>query len=605
VTLKRIRRARISRLVAGALCVLVLGPQLLTGSMRPAVAQQAHLSVIVIDFTNRSAIGSPLLGRRAASAMSLQLRQSDNWDPVSQSQVDQKMAELRLRPPYDRVQLQSLARSLDANAVLTGDVLSARVTSNPAQATVKIVARLRDVASGELINGAVASGIASHIGLDAAEDVLLDEALSRAAFDARQKMERTQIPEGTVLNTTVVSETRQDALLNIGARHGVRQGMQFVVLRGHELVGYVSASSVDADKTVAAITQNFRGIKPEDNVRAIFTLPEGADVSDTGVITPGQPKPGDVVQPTPGDKPKTSHKSLTGAVRIMAGLLIAAGIYALATRPNSGSTNPFSTAARATSIGGTDPNAAAAVRVTWNRPRQIPPNAVVQYQVYRVDPTSGIPILVGISNEANREIIDTATARQVNNYFNYTGTSDPGTIVTTPLDVPALTPGRQYRYYVQTIYNEGVTLDTGDTTTGGTTTTTGGTTTGAVLKISQPSKTTGFVTPVAMPAVTAPADRSTVDLASVTVAFTTVAGADFYSIQMSADPTNPNSFQEVGRFLNPSRVGGQTATVTVNVANRFAGRTLLLLRVGAKNSSDAAPPINGFVFSNIISLVPQ
>ena len=39
---------------------------------------------------------------------------------------------------------------------------------------------------------------------------------SKAAFDARQNMERYQLPEGTILNTSVVG-TREDAYLNIGA----------------------------------------------------------------------------------------------------------------------------------------------------------------------------------------------------------------------------------------------------------------------------------------------------------------------------------------------------------------------------------------------------
>src|SRR5205085_5217704 len=135
---------------------------------------------------------------------------------------------------------------------------------------------------------------ASHIGLENAQDVLLDEALSKAAFDARQSMERYQLPEGTILNTSVVG-TREDAFLNIGTRQGVSTGMRFVVLRGRELVGYLNASSVDADKTVATITQNFRGIKPEDKVRAIYTLPPGADVADTGPIDRSQTSPTDVV----------------------------------------------------------------------------------------------------------------------------------------------------------------------------------------------------------------------------------------------------------------------------------------------------------------------
>src|SRR5262245_25685445 len=125
------------------MCALLLMPQIVTWSGSAVQAQQrTDRTVIVIDFSNRSAISSPVLGKRAAAAMALQLRQTDEWDPVPQAAVDAKVAELRLRPPFDRVQLQTLARGLDAGAVLTGDVLSARVTENPAQATVRIVVRL-------------------------------------------------------------------------------------------------------------------------------------------------------------------------------------------------------------------------------------------------------------------------------------------------------------------------------------------------------------------------------------------------------------------------------------------------------------------------------
>src|SRR5262249_35826829 len=95
---------------------------------------------------------------------------------------------------------------------------------------------------------------------------------NKAAFMAREALERYQLPEGTVLNTTVVG-SRYDALLNIGARQGVRAGMRFVVLRGQDLVGTAQASSVDPDKSVARVVQNYRGVNPEAKVRAIYELP--------------------------------------------------------------------------------------------------------------------------------------------------------------------------------------------------------------------------------------------------------------------------------------------------------------------------------------------
>ncbi len=141
--------------------------------------------------------------------------------------------------------------------------------------------------------------------------------------------------------------------------------------------------------------------------------------------------------------------------------------------------------------------------------------------------------------------------------------------------------------------------DTGNGTGTGTGTTTG-------LRISQPSSASGQATPLVPPVMTAPQDNTTgVDLTNVTFTWTTVAGANLYSLQVSADPLDPDSFQEVAQVAWPSRVGGQSISRTVNIANRFAGRTLLGARVGARNSTDAQPPVGGFVFSNIAGFSPQ
>ena len=177
--------------------------------------------------------------------------------------------------------------------------------------------------------------------------------------------------------------------------------MQFVVLRGRELVGYVSASSVDADKTVATVTQNFRGVKPEDTVRAIYTLPEGADVADVGTIQPGQPRPGDVVVPDDNSSPRSRHRSLTGPIRIFAGLLLAAGSM-LSPRVGQRRHQCIQCDGRATKLEVGDPTQSA-TRADHLEPS--PPDsghAVIQYQVYRIDPTGTSPQLIGLATEADR-----------------------------------------------------------------------------------------------------------------------------------------------------------------------------------------------------------
>ena len=95
------------------------------------------------------------------------------------------------------------------------------------------------------------------------------------------------------------------------------------------------------------------------------------------------------------------------------------------------------------------------------------------------------------------------------------------------------------------------------------------------------------------------------NLTRVTFTWTTVLGADVYSVQVSADPTNSGSYQEVAQYVNPSKSLGQSISRTVDISNRFAGRSLLAWRVGARNSQDLTPPLGGFVFSDIKSFTPQ
>ena len=54
----------------------------------------------------------------------------------------------------------------------------------------------------------------------------------------------------------------------------------------------------------------------------------------------------------------------------------------------------------------------------------------------------------------------------VNNFYTGTG-GDAGSPTTTAVMYPGIVLGRQYRYYIQTVYNEGVTLNAAATLTAG------------------------------------------------------------------------------------------------------------------------------------------
>jgi hypothetical protein len=624
---RRLRRGRTARALAKALSLLLLLPYLTVLGARPASAQIASPpTVVVLDFTNRTGVGGPLLGRSAASALILEMTGAERWDVVRESAVQDAINRLSLHRPYDKVDLARLAGAVQASAVVTGEVIGARVTQNPAQASVTTVVRVTDVASQELINGAVTTGTSSpRVGYTGNTDVLLDEAVSKAAYLARQSLDRYQLPEGTVLNTTVVG-TRYDALINIGARQGVKLGMRFVVLRAGDLVGEASCSSVDPDQCVATVQQNYRGVKPEDRVRAIYELqvprtPNGKKRADAGepvmrvaayaqeqpAPQPGTPGPTTtpapttppttepaeppVVQSETNESPQPKRKSPNQGLRYAMGALAILGIAALASR--KGGTEAFSVKADTIRVG-----SAPAVRVRWTRPRQVSHEDVVQYQVYR---TGGgdFDRFVGKVVGDQREFLDTVhDPADIDEVF----TGQPGettTSTTTIMMVPGIKPGVTYFYTIVTIFRPKVTLNTGDTgggTGGGTGT---GTNTDNSYEISQRSSHSNSVTPTSVPAAATPDGSTAVDFHNVTFTSASVPGATTYVFQASTDPFFKKNVKQLGQpVIVPSAAGGTDIMVgPINLDSLFPSAAQVYWRVGAKNQSGGS-----FVFGNPVLL---
>lgn len=266
----------INRREFGGLLLLGTTAAGLSSATRVA-AQRSIPSVYVLDFNNKTKVGGALLGRMAAAQMSLQLSESQNWDVVPDAQVQRRIQDLNIRPPFDRVNRSDIAVGIDATAVVYGVITEARVsTGERPQASVTMQVMVEDINTGVLINGAQAQGLSTpKRGFSGDADLLLEEALGKAAFKARESMDRFRLPEGTVLNTTVVGEgdiRDLDALINIGARQGVLRGMEMIVTRQRDVVGRVKVVSVDSDISTARVTSNSQGVRPEDRVRAIFNF---------------------------------------------------------------------------------------------------------------------------------------------------------------------------------------------------------------------------------------------------------------------------------------------------------------------------------------------
>jgi hypothetical protein len=584
-----------------------------TGAVREAQAQVANLPVVVVlDFANRSGVGGSLLGRSAAAALIMEMKAADQWDVVRESAVQDAINRLNLQRPYDKVDLARLASDPQVTAaqVVTGEISRVRVTERPAQTTVTVAVRVMDVASRELVNGAVVTASsAPRPGYTGGMDVLMDEAINKAAFLARESLGRFQLPEGTVLNTTVVG-ARYDALLNIGARQGVKVGMWFVVLRGRDLVGRAQITSVDPDKSVAAVRDNFRGVKPEDRVRAIYQAPEVAQAGTSEVRIAAYaaqhgapPALGSVAIAQTAPAPETTEpeivvqeeappvqkkKNSTKALRMVGGALAILGIAALAAR--KGGTEAFSVEATPIIAAGQ-----AAIRVRWSRPRQVSHEDVVQYQVVRY---SGLPgdfdRVVGVVVGDRREFIDTQhDPLDLDNVFDGEPGSQEDLEETTIAMVPGITPGVAYRYTIETIFRPKVTLDSGDDTGGG-----GGTGDTSGLEISQRSSFSNEVTPIAAPGFASPDNGATVDCTNVTLVGNPVSGATSYQIQASTDVAFKSNVKTLTTVTLPSPApAGATVSVgPIDLTKSFPNAEQIFWRIGARDSRGSGS--SGFLYNS-------
>lgn len=504
--------------LARVLALVMLSPYLLWAG--PASAQRSIPSVYVLDFNNKTTIGGQLLGRVAAAQVSLQLSESQNWDVVPDAQVQRRIQELNIKQPFDRVNRVQIANGIDATAAIYGTITDARVTTGAApQAFVRMQVLVEDIQTSVLINGAIVEGLSTpRMGYNGDADVLLEEALGKAAFKAREFMDRFRLPEGTVLNTTVVGTPEQpqlDALINFGARQGVRRGMTMIVTRSLQPVGTLRVTSVDSDISTGRVITNVQGVKPEDRVRAIFNfsdfpvtrarLKAAAPSNNAGLVAsnevdvsePGGGAPTPLAKPavvgvvgksgtfaqfrSPNessrqvaqnavqapppvvvDEPEVEgsaegarggHRRILGAgpLRTLVGGLLVFGILAVAGRGGKNAARPIGVDARGFQ---TAPGAPGAfIKVVWDRPKAVKSSDVLGYVIWRSDPLNFTPIIVGgLDGDTTLEFLDNESTRDVTAYNGTPGSTDAGTR-TTIMSVPGIIPGTEYRYQISTAYH--------------------------------------------------------------------------------------------------------------------------------------------------------
>lgn len=551
------------RMVSYVSMASLILPILLTVILpQPAEAQvQAPMVTGVVEFRNDAGVQGDLLARFATDAVVIELSKSNRFDVITRAQLELQMKELDLAPPLSRVELARLGEALAAEAMIEGAVKAVEIRGSGAtrRAAVTLVVRMVDQASGEVINGAVQTGFSNaRVGYATDDDKLIAEAVDNAAYLAVKTMIEYIIPEATILNTVRSNEV----LLNKGARDGIRGGMRMIVTRDREIIGILEVNDVDPNNSTASVVKAMRGIRPEDKARAVFEMPEVAKIK----ADPG----------TRSGTPPVVKKKKTGT-KIAKTVLTVLGLVALASMFNSDGEHVGSVAAEAGLSSYTFPTESGmpGVRVRWGTGSLGNGLNVVEYHVWRNDIAT--PVLAAPTGLGQNEAFDDANARDDVAYVSADPQSHAQTSGTT--DVPAMTLGRSYKYYVSAVYI----VDS----------------VGGTQYFETQRKAAGQATPIAQIPVAdmrLPLSGSQVNLHRVTFEWLSRRGADTYVVEASTDPLFRNPEYVSGRVTFSPGMDGQPVRLEVtealyNLFKSVSSETPIYWRVGARASSDSPGPI--------------
>jgi hypothetical protein len=256
-------------------------PTLILGMTAVRAQTQPPLRVILADFTVKTTGLSDSVAATATASVYNELQNSGQgrFDVIPSKEVLTEAKTLGIRVPsqpgkpayFSDDDLTRIAKSLGGvDAIIRGHVESAPPTKNHPTA-VAISVTVQDVASGELINGAVVRTTAvPRPGQPADPEELLNKAVEDGALSIVQQLVQRQLVTATVLNIN-----QNLVILNRGLRDGVQVGDELVVLREganntKTKVGKIKIARAYATDSEADVLQNIGGIRPEDLARVLY-----------------------------------------------------------------------------------------------------------------------------------------------------------------------------------------------------------------------------------------------------------------------------------------------------------------------------------------------
>ncbi len=363
---------------------------------RPVRAQVTALpSVAILDFgVNPGVRVSAIQSRNATDAVWLEMSRGGGYDITPRSTVVEELSKLDITLPTNNIGLLRLGQSLGVKYIVTGDITDVKFTEAPRRAKATLSVRMTDTSSGEFVNGAMQVGLSQipAAGVTPDDEQLVSQAITAAAFSAVKQIRDYTLPEATVLINRGNTEVR----LNKGARDGIAAGLEMIVLRGSEKVGRVRVTSVNATDAEAVIVDAGKGIRPEDKLVSVFSLP-GISVTSAGefVKTP-------VAE---ADNFRIRQRKQKSPVQTVIGVVAAVALGAFVTRTTSSNNGAGIVGvqarayAEASIVTSGDPTAAR-VEVRWKPAPDVPFNNIIEYHIYRNED------LVGVSPRNQMYFID-------------------------------------------------------------------------------------------------------------------------------------------------------------------------------------------------------
>jgi len=281
--MSRWNRGRLARPIASILAMMMLVTILVPLTALPLHAQnqmneilkslekgiQEPTPLVVLEFSNDSSYKTGMLGRHFADAIAIEMTRTEIFEVVKSADINKVLEEYNLTMPLDVSAAALVADRVKAPFIITGTIEDVQIhkTREGTYAEVLVRSEVTSRITKTRINGAIIRQKSSpKIGYSGNPDMLVQEALSTAAYQSAQRLLDNRLPIGTILTSPRTGEV----VIKGGSAIGFRKGMECVTVRRETVTGRLRLSVVNPTDCTGNILEESKGIAPGDKIVPIF-----------------------------------------------------------------------------------------------------------------------------------------------------------------------------------------------------------------------------------------------------------------------------------------------------------------------------------------------